>query len=204
MAAPSMAISTALLLVLLLPAISAVRLNPNPNNNGNDFIRTNCDATLYSDVYYATLIARTNEVQGSPAKLASVAVEVSLSSARNISAYISNLARNPNSNKVLKDCVSNFGNAIDQMQRSSTEIQPASTPFQISNVQTWMSAALTNQDTCADELIESVKSDVQDRVLNGKKLMSIALAFINKFAQATNAKGSLSPPVLDRPDSQFL
>ncbi|XP_043700223.1 pectinesterase inhibitor 10-like [Telopea speciosissima] len=153
MAAPSMTISTSLLLLLLPPAISAAHLypnpNPNPNNNGNDFIRTNCDATLYSDVCYATLIARANEVQGSPAKLASVAVE---------------------------------------MQRSSTEIQPAITPFQISNVQTWMSAALTNQDTCADELIESVKSDVQDRVLNGKKLTSIALAFINKFAQATNAK----------------
>ncbi|XP_043714695.1 pectinesterase inhibitor 10-like [Telopea speciosissima] len=190
MAAPSMTISTALLLVLLLPAISAARLNPNPNpnNNGNDFIRTNCDATLYSDVCYASLIARTNEVQGSPAKLASVAVDVSLSSARNISAYILNLARNPNSDKVLKDCVSTFGDAIDQMQRSSTELQRASTAFQISNVQTWMSAALTNQDTCGDELIESVKSDVQDRVLNGKKLTSIALAFINKFAQATNAK----------------
>ncbi|KAJ4960592.1 hypothetical protein NE237_020502 [Protea cynaroides] len=185
--------STASVLLLLLPTISAVYFYSDEDINASDFIRTNCNATLYPDVCYSSLSRYANAVQQNPAKLAGVAVAVSFSRARRIAAYISNLSFAPFDKKtvaVLKDCSSTFGDAIDQMRRSNREMlhldltSQESLRFQMSNVQTWMSAALTNEDTCTDEFSDlpddSAKSDVCDRVVNGMKLTSNALALINR------------------------
>ncbi|XP_043695104.1 pectinesterase inhibitor 7-like [Telopea speciosissima] len=200
--------------LLLLQAISVVDCNKDQDSNdATDFIRTNCNATLYPDVCYSSLSRYANTIQQSPAKLARVAVAVSLSRARRIAAYITNLSRQPNSAAfdtetaaVLKDCSSTFGDAIDQMRRSNTEMihldltshSQESLRFQMSNVQTWMSAALTNEDTCTDEFgdlpDESVKSDVCERVVYGRKLTSNALAMVNRFVAATEADAPATTP----------
>ena len=55
----------------------------------------------------------------------------------------------------------------------------------MSNVQTWMSAALTNEETCTDGFEDvadgAVKSEVCDRAENVKKLTSNALALVNCY-----------------------
>ncbi|XP_042496924.1 21 kDa protein-like [Macadamia integrifolia] len=200
--------------LVLLQAISAVDSHEGEDSNAIDFIRTSCNATLYPDVCYASLSRYAYTIQQSPAKLARVAVAVSLSRARRIASYISNLSRQPDSEAafdqetaaVLKDCKSTFGDAIDQMKRSNSEMlnldltshSQGSLRFLMSNVQTWMSAALTNEDTCTDEFGDvpdgSVKSDVCDRVVNGRMLTSNALALVNSFVAATEAEAPSSTP----------
>ncbi|XP_043700218.1 pectinesterase inhibitor 10-like [Telopea speciosissima] len=188
MAAPSMTISTAILLFLLLPAISATRSNPNPNNTNSDYIRTECASKYEPGLCYDSLIAHANEVQGDPAKLTVVAVRVSFSSARKTMAYISNLSRKPNPDKVLKVCVSSFGDAIYQMQRSTRAmnhenfINDESMSHRLFNVTTWLGAAVNSQRTCVDEF-GSVKSDVYDRVVYVQKLTSQAIGFINWYLE---------------------
>lgn len=58
--------------------------------------------------------------------------------------------------------------------------------FQMSNVQTWMSAALTEEETCTDGFEDvpegTVKTDVCDRVSYVKKFTSNALALVNSYA----------------------
>nr|GMD13703.1 21 kDa protein-like [Ipomoea batatas] len=58
--------------------------------------------------------------------------------------------------------------------------------FQLSNVQTWMSAAETNEDTCVDgfdDVAEGpLKSDVYDGIVKVKQVTSNALALVNAFA----------------------
>lgn len=61
--------------------------------------------------------------------------------------------------------------------------------FQMSNVQTWMSAALTDQETCTDGF-EGVpdcplKSDVNEKSTCVKQVTSNALALVNSFANQT-------------------
>ncbi|KAJ4829360.1 hypothetical protein Tsubulata_024241 [Turnera subulata] len=56
----------------------------------------------------------------------------------------------------------------------------------MSNVQTWMSAALTDEETCTDgfEDVEdgSVKAEVCNRAAVVKKFTSNALALVNTYA----------------------
>lgn len=59
--------------------------------------------------------------------------------------------------------------------------------FEMSNVQTWMSAALTDQETCTDGFQDvddsSLKTEVVDRVGEVKKYMSNALALVNRYVE---------------------
>ena len=60
--------------------------------------------------------------------------------------------------------------------------------FQLSNVQTWMSAALTNEETCTDGFEDipdnEVKADVCGRAVKVKEVTSNALALVNGFANS--------------------
>jgi len=65
--------------------------------------------------------------------------------------------------------------------------------FEISNVQTWMSAGITNQDTCVDGFRDEadvggggggeVERDVSGKVGEVMKLISNALALVNSYAE---------------------
>ncbi|XP_043687804.1 pectinesterase inhibitor 11-like [Telopea speciosissima] len=191
----AMTISTTLLLFLVLPAaISAV-----PADLNKDFIDTNCKTTLYPDICYTSIIAYAGDIEVSPAKLARVAVDHSFNSIRSIALYVLNNSGKFNNNNdkttvgVLKDCNKNFEDAVLQVQRSNREIRyldfsvsKEALLFKISNVQTWLSAALTNQETCATELA-NIKSELHDKVVNSKKFVSIALALVNSYAKAAQA-----------------
>jgi len=63
--------------------------------------------------------------------------------------------------------------------------------FQMSNVQTWMSAALTNEETCTDGFEDvadgDVKTDVSARVVKVKEVTSNALALVNSYASKVTA-----------------
>ncbi|KAL6187040.1 hypothetical protein ACLB2K_043156 [Fragaria x ananassa] len=60
--------------------------------------------------------------------------------------------------------------------------------FQLSNVQTWMSAALTDAETCTDgfEDVEDgpIKTEVVNKAETVKKMMSNALAIVNGLSSS--------------------
>lgn len=115
-----------------------------------------------------------------------------------MSAFVSNLSREadygaqPRAVAALHDCFSVFGDAVDQIRDSLSQMRTLggsseSLRFQMSNVQTWMSAALSNEDTCTDGFEdvsddEPLKLDVCNRAGKVKEVTSNALAFINSFA----------------------
>ncbi|XP_010266694.1 PREDICTED: 21 kDa protein-like [Nelumbo nucifera] len=197
---PLLAVATAL---LLLPEISSVDAACS-RKNATDFIRTSCSSTLYPDLCYTSLSRYAHYVRRSPGKLARVAIAVSLSKANRTSFYLSQLSRqavtggDQGAAAVLEDCLSTFGDAVDQMRSSMREMRRPrpnsreSFAYRMSNVQTWMSAALTNEDTCTDEFEDvpdgPVKSDVCNRVEYATKFTSNALALVNSYvASVTNA-----------------
>ncbi|PRQ41119.1 putative pectinesterase [Rosa chinensis] len=188
-----------LIFLFLLRSPPAVGFpSPAPSTNDSDFIRTSCGTTLYPELCYSSLSRYANAVQSNPSQLAKVAIGVSLSNAKRMAAFVSNLSRHADygsdhrATAALHDCFSNFDDAVDQIRDSLRQMKslgsaPGSVRFQMSNVQTWMSAALTDQDTCTDGFQDvpdgSVKSDVVNKVEKVKKVTSNALALVNRVAE---------------------
>lgn len=143
------------------------------------------------------------KIQEDPALLAQAAIGVSLNRAKRMANYVSNLtqeadtgATEPRAVSALHDCFSVFGDAVEQIRDSLTQMlklggSGESLRFQMSNVQTYMSAALTNEDTCTDGFEEvndgPMKKDVCDRTVKVKQVTSNALALVNSYvSKVTN------------------
>lgn len=73
-------LSTALLFHLQL--ISTVGFLDTTAMNDTNYIRTSCQTTLYPELCYTSLSGYANAIQQDPARLARVAVGISLSKAR--------------------------------------------------------------------------------------------------------------------------
>ncbi|KAL6988196.1 hypothetical protein U1Q18_013943, partial [Sarracenia purpurea var. burkii] len=115
-----------------------------------------------------------------------------------MAAYLFNTSRladygaDSRASAALHDCSTVFGDAIDQIRGSLMQMKRLgsggeSLRFQMSNVQTWMSAALTNEETCIDGFQNvdddgRVKAEVCDRAVKVKEVTSNALALVNNFA----------------------
>lgn len=170
-----------------------------------DFIRTSCNTTLYPDVCYTSLSRYANAVQQNPGQLARIAIAVTLSKVHRTASYLTNLTRVTDYSaegssslaaQALRDCFSNLDDAVDEIRGSLKQMRQigaagagagtGSFLFQMSNVQTWMSAALTDEETCTDGFQDvaecPVKVDVCDRVTKVKKFTSNALALVNRYA----------------------
>ncbi|KAF2316831.1 hypothetical protein GH714_042172 [Hevea brasiliensis] len=89
-----------------------------------------------------------------------------------MTAYVSNLSRQSDYGSdhraaaALHDCFSNFGDAVDEIRGSLKQMRQLGAAgssaealrFQMSNVQTWMSAALTDEENVYGRIqIRSVK-----------------------------------------------
>ncbi|WVZ22151.1 hypothetical protein V8G54_000695 [Vigna mungo] len=168
---------------------------PAPDNGDTEFIRSSCNSTLYPDVCFTSLSRYANAVQQNPGQLARVAIGVSLSKAHRIASYISNLTHEADygtsGTRTLGDAVDEIRGSLKQMRQIGAAGEGSeSFLFQMSNVQTWMSAALTDEETCTDGFQDvpecPVKADVCNRVTNVKKFTSNALALVNSYA----SKGS--------------
>ena len=93
----------------------------------------------------------------------------------------------------VKDCIANMKDGVDQLNRSFQELATMGHTngedfmWHISNVQTWVSAALTDASTCVDGLSDrhyrgaKVKGGIQRRVNHVAQLTSNALALVNRF-----------------------
>lgn len=183
-----------------LQPIPTVGFPQSTTNNDTEFIRTSCATTLYPTLCYTSLSRYANAIRQSPAQLALVAIGVSLSKAKHMTVYVSNLTSqadygpDPLAASALHDCFSNFGDAVDEITGSLKQMRSLrvngngqSFRFQMSNVQTWMSAALTDQETCTDGFEDvqecPLKKDVCDRAEKVKKYTSNALALTNSYAE---------------------
>ncbi|XP_065855173.1 21 kDa protein-like [Euphorbia lathyris] len=194
----SLLITTLLFHLRSIPATASP--GPTSQPNTTDYIRSSCGATLYPEICYYSLSSYASAIQQNPANLARVAIGLSLWRARRMAAYVSNLSREADygsdhrASSALHDCFSNFGDAVDEINDSLKQMRQlggagSSTQafrFQMSNVQTWMSAALTDEETCTDGFEDvpdcAVKSEVCNRATQAKKFTSNALALVNSYA----------------------
>ncbi|XP_076947261.1 21 kDa protein-like [Bidens hawaiensis] len=185
---------TLLLFITTIPTIITTTTTTSPDK---DFIRTRCMTTLYPQTCFTSLSGHSFSVQQNPARLARLAIGVTLSKANHITNYFANISRkadyasSPRVAAAVHDCYSVFADAVDQIRGSLRQMRRLggsreALRFQLSNVQTWMSAALTNEETCTDGFEDvpddGVKTEVCLQAVKVKEVTSNALALINGFA----------------------
>ncbi|KAK1378280.1 PMEI domain-containing protein [Heracleum sosnowskyi] len=168
----------------------------NSNSGATNFIRLSCRATLYPVLCFESLSMYATKIQQNERQLAEAALSVSLAKARFTKMFVSKLTKvsgiRAREFRAVKDCIENMGDTIDQLSRSMKEMsQIRGTQdfmWHMSNVQTWVSAALTYENTCFDgfsgNFMEgNVKAAVKRRIVTVAQVTSNALALVNRFAE---------------------
>ncbi|XP_039032628.1 pectinesterase inhibitor 3-like [Hibiscus syriacus] len=175
---------------LLLPSAAASK----PSAPPKDLIRSSCINDCYPSLCLRTLSSYSGPIN-TPRDLAQAAVKVSLARARKASSYLTNnvtvaLWRSGRERAALTDCVEQMAESVDELSRTLSELKHLrgeTFEFQMSNARTWVSAALTYEDTCLDgfEGVEKkVKSDVKKKITNVAKVTSNALYMIRKLDES--------------------
>lgn len=163
-----------------------------------EFIRTSCKATTYPDLCYSSLSSHASAIGADPELLAHTALDVALESAQSTSAAMVKIAGRrdltPRETGAMRDCVEELGDSVAEIKRSLGEMKQLKGPdfsFKISNIQTWVSAALTDENTCTDgfagkSMSGEVKTVVGEQIVKVAHLTSNALALVNSFAALHN------------------
>ncbi|GLJ16606.1 hypothetical protein SUGI_0284810 [Cryptomeria japonica] len=200
------------IVLLLLPGallvsatwLGTVILKRSWSGNG-DLVDWVCNKTLHPKECVSTLAA----VEGAnPKDFAHITVKESLY--RLQKAYRTSLEAAPQENAespelmASEDCDYLFEEALDHINRSLAEmggldVNPSKA--QVNNVKTWLSAALTDVETCLDSFRETrgtVREDLEENYQKFTKSLSNALATIQIFFP-DNDRLRIPIPLLNRP-----
>ena len=171
---------------------SALTTN-NYNNTNTQFIKTCCNTTTYPNVCLNSLSSYSTKIKTSYKKLAYTAISVSLKRAQSITSIVSKLSRKhgmkPSETAAVKDCVEIISDSIDELRQSLREVKNLNgtdLDYKMSNIKTWVSAALTDDDTGMDGLDEEsvnveVRNVIRKNVVSVAQLTSNALVLVNSL-----------------------
>ncbi|OMO98097.1 Pectinesterase inhibitor [Corchorus olitorius] len=186
-------LTTFFFMIIIANPSLATRLEPQLKSNV-DFVKTSCQVTMYPDICYKTLSTYASTIQTSPRELANAALSVSLKAAQSTSNLVMKLSKEhglkPGEAVAIADCVDTMGDCVEELQQSMSAMKDLQGPefqMKMSNMQTWVSAALTNEDTCMDGIEEKArngkfKDTIRSNIARVAQLTSNALAFINKLS----------------------
>ncbi|KAF0903705.1 hypothetical protein E2562_029077 [Oryza meyeriana var. granulata] len=185
-----------LLAALLLAFAAAAAANGAPA--ASDFIRKSCRATQYPAVCMQSMASYGGTPPPrSPRELARAALSVSVDRARSASAYVGRLC-GPGGRGggaagagPVRDCLENMADSVGHLRDAAQELGGnmgrAGSPgfkWHLSNVQTWCSAALTDENTCLDGLSRGVdaatRSAIRGKIVEVAQVTSNALALVNR------------------------
>ncbi|CAK7337062.1 unnamed protein product [Dovyalis caffra] len=159
-----------------------------------DYLKTACNSTTYPQLCFKSLYSYSSTIKTNDLKLCNAALTVSLEAARNTSKLVKSLSKRRGLSKieaaVIEDCVEQITDSIDEIKQSLKvlgSLSGSDKQIQIDNIKTWVSAAITDQNTCTDgfdgrKISHAVKSTISKSIVNVGRLTSNALALINKLS----------------------
>ncbi|CAK8544348.1 unnamed protein product [Lathyrus sativus] len=190
-----MFITLRLMLLLTISIFLSLSTNTSqmvyPKGNNNNNVKEACSVTRYKNLCIHTL-AQFSNVGRTPSQWARAGVSVTISEVKNVQAYLTKLKRSANMkgrNKVaLSDCIETFGDALDELHKSLDvlrRLNKKTFSTQMGDLNTWISSALTDEDTCLDGFEGKNERQIkllQNKVQNVSYITSNALALVNKLA----------------------
>ncbi|KAJ1416034.1 Pectinesterase inhibitor domain [Sesbania bispinosa] len=167
------------------------------NRNPADFIKSSCRATRYPVLCVQCLLGYASVIRQSERQLAMAALSVSISRTRSSASFVKKISKargmKPREYRAVQDCIENIGDSVDRLSQSVKELGRTGEAvgedfvWHMSNVQTWVSAALTDDNTCLDGFAGfgmngNVKTAIKNKIVNVAQVTSNALALVNRFA----------------------
>ncbi|XP_010917368.1 pectinesterase 3 isoform X2 [Elaeis guineensis] len=155
---------SAVLLVAIVGIIIGVMVSKHGNNASSsttpsDSIKAMCSVTRYPDSCYSSISsAKGANLTNDPEELFKFSLTVAADALSKISALTDTFTIPSNDKRLeeaLKDCKALFDDAIDRLNDSLASMQAGHeekilTPSKIDDLKTWLSAAVTDQETCLD------------------------------------------------------
>ncbi|CAH8353974.1 unnamed protein product [Eruca vesicaria subsp. sativa] len=181
---------TSLLVTIIITMLKSV----NTTTTNTEFVKSSCTFTTYPRLCVHSLSTQSSLIQTSPKLMAHAALNITLASAKTTSAMMVRLSSSsrlkPREVSAMRDCVEELGDTLEELRKSIGEMgQLSGSNYEVymSDIQTWVSAALTDENTCTegfegDDMNGKVKVLVRGRILVIAHLTSNALALINHFA----------------------
>ncbi|KAL1203875.1 21 kDa protein [Cardamine amara subsp. amara] len=177
-------------LIIIITTLKSVHTITTTNT---EFVKSSCTFTTYPRLCFASLSTQASLIQTSPKLMAHAALNITLASAKSTSAMmvrLSNSRFKPREVSAMRDCVEVLGDTLEELRKSigeMCELSGSNYEVYMSDIQTWVSAALTYENTCmdgfqGDDMNGKVKVLVRRRILVIAQLTSNALALINHFA----------------------
>ncbi|XP_057483121.1 pectinesterase inhibitor 6-like [Actinidia eriantha] len=169
---------------------------------GNSYVREACSVTRYQDLCVHSLVSFSTTAKQNPSIWARAGVSVTISEAKSVAQYLMKVKSHGSlrgrNQMALNDCIECFQEAIDNLHQSLDVLRKLNNPSfyaQLWDVTTWLSSAMTDQDTCLDGFDGQKGKDVKlllTRVSNVTCITSNALALVNKLA--TTGPESVNSP----------
>nr|XP_043631686.1 21 kDa protein-like [Erigeron canadensis] len=162
------------------------------------YIKKSCATVTYPSLCEQSLSPYAKTIQTSPAQLARTALTVSLQRSLSTQAYLNKLKRfkglKPRERSAIGDCLEEVSDSLDRVSKSIQELKNCDRVkgqefiWHMSNVQTWVSSALTDENTCMDgfggkTMEGKIKTSVRAQITSVAHVTSNALALVNSFAQ---------------------
>ncbi|XP_058734624.1 pectinesterase inhibitor 9-like [Vicia villosa] len=198
MAQKHILISLAIFLSLLLESSLAKH-----NSQTITYIKSSCNGTLYPNLCIRCLNKFSHSTINGPQHLAQLALSVSLSRAQQTRVYLLNVAKElttiEDNNKrmylTVQDCVNQINDSVDQLTQAIKELKKLNqfntiindkALWHISNVETWVSTALTDASSCVQSFSDHRMSKrvvtIKVRAKNVAEVTSNALALFHSYA----------------------
>ncbi|KAI3506619.1 hypothetical protein L1887_21179 [Cichorium endivia] len=161
---------------------------------GDSYVVDACSVTTYQDLCIHSLASYSNVAKRDPSKWARAGVSVTIGETKNTTRYLLGLKKR-NSMKgrnraAVFDCVDVFQDTLDNLHKSLgvlRQISAVTFETQMEDVTTWVSSALTDEDTCLDGF-EGQKGKqiklLETKVKRVTYFTSNALALVAKLASA--------------------
>ncbi|XP_028790019.1 probable pectinesterase/pectinesterase inhibitor 61 [Neltuma alba] len=185
------------LVLIVASAISAVLLVGNrhrssgPDQSGiggkpTQAISRTCGKTQFPSLCVKSLLDFPGSTAASEQDLVHISLNMTLqhlSKAFDSSTAISNVQMGPRERSAYEDCLELLEDSVDALLRSLTSVVPSPSGGggggSTDDVLTWLSAALTNQDTCSEGFADTsgaVKNQMASNLKNLSELISNCLA----------------------------
>ncbi|KAL5698593.1 pectinesterase [Ranunculus cassubicifolius] len=182
-------VSVIVLTAVIIGAVVGTLANKNESSNKSDqtssaeSIKAVCSVTQYPNSCLTSLSSSVNgSTKLTPVQLIKLAMDVALqelSKLSNVPDTLMSRTNDPLAKKALENCKYLFQDSVDQLNASIASMDVGSLDLLLSattidNVKTWISTAITNQETCLDGLDEPQKKDLLEEM---KKVMQISTEF---------------------------
>lgn len=163
--------------------------SPSLSSSYADSIKTICNVTQYPVSCFSTLSTLDASPKFDPELIFMASLKISFAHLSNLSSFPKTLilrAKDPRSEAALRDCESLLEAATAQVNNTmlAMEVGPGKkmmTESKIEDMRTWLSSAITDQETCLDGLEEmnsSVVEEVKNAMQPSKEFTSNSLAIL--------------------------